>query len=416
MDKRILHDVLHDIAQQEIPDTMPSLWPSIQTQLNPTPRQRVVRLSRWGWVTALLIVSLMVSAGALAFNQIVLREDAALRRIQDQRLVTPIDERITIDGVTVTLEWAYADVHRAALAYTIADEAGDTPRQLAPTIQVLATADGQELPPMFGGFGGDGVLQQASASFDAAPLTGTTGDAALVFSVTLGEHDIPPAPSAPPQGDSAGGGGGGGGGGGNPDTASPATADNSPPPGVPLAPGTEPVGPFVFEFSVPVYSAQVVEPDQDATVEDVTLTLTRAAYAPSLTRLTLCTDALHIEENWFPVVSLDTGAEIVESNGSSPLMTGDGRLCYDLDFLAPYERTATTWTLTVSRMERTVLFAPEEIAAALAEYGIEVVVEENGRWYTTYVPDDIDFSTVLREATTESFGGPWTFTLDVPGS
>ena len=59
------------------------------------------------------------------------------------------------------------------------------------------------------------------------------------------------------------------------------------------------------------------------------------------------------------------------------------------------------------------------LEAALAKYGIEIAVypEENGRWETTYVPPDVNLQAVLDEVFTSlAIAGPWSFTLEVPGS
>lgn len=61
------------------------------------------------------------------------------------------------------------------------------------------------------------------------------------------------------------------------------------------------------------------------------------------------------------------------------------------------------------------------LEVALAEYGIEIAVypEENGGWETTYVPPGVNLEAVLDEVFTslaETIAGPWSFTLEVPGS
>lgn len=63
------------------------------------------------------------------------------------------------------------------------------------------------------------------------------------------------------------------------------------------------------------------------------------------------------------------------------------------------------------------------LEVALAEYGIEIAVypEENGGWETTYVPPGVNLEAVMEEVFTslkaaETIAGPWSFTLEVPGS
>jgi hypothetical protein len=116
MNDRLIKHALHDIAQQEIPDDMKSLWPAIQARMERKTTRRVLRLTRFGWVTAIIVFSLMIGAGAYAFYQFGQGGDPGLSHL-DEDLITSIDQSVTIDGVTVTLDWVYADEHRIALAY-----------------------------------------------------------------------------------------------------------------------------------------------------------------------------------------------------------------------------------------------------------------------------------------------------------
>ncbi|MCZ7541054.1 MAG: DUF4179 domain-containing protein [Anaerolineae bacterium] len=429
MNERHIRQALVDIAEQEIPDTMASLWPAVQEQLQMKKPRRVLRATRLGWVALIVALSLTISAATYAFYQLRQDGDPGLTEIQDKNLVTEIGQSVTLDGVTVTLDWAYADAHRIALAYRLehAVSAGETAQRNVQPIDEfplgqLTDDQGVEFPPMFGGGGGSSspadsegtminVLYDANANFDARAVSGTPDSLHLRFELWLGspEH-VPPMPSDPADGSgsgsSAAGGGGGGGGG---DEASPAA---------PVLP-PDAIGPFAFEFSVPFIPAVIVESEQTVTAGGVAVTLERAAVAPSLTRVWGCFDLPFDEKSWSPVATLNAGATTVEHQ-SVTVQPGDaGQSCFELGFLAPYDRQAATWTLLIERFEERRPLDMAALEAALAKYGIEIAVypEENGRWETTYVPPDVNLQAVLDEVFTSlAIAGPWSFTLEVPGS
>jgi uncharacterized membrane protein YgcG len=241
--------VLHDITEQEIPNDMQSLWPALQRQLNGSHRstRHMRSLTRLGWVTLIVVLSLMVGAGAYAFFQ---RgegsRDSGLTHVQDQHLITQIGDSITIGDVTVTLDWVYADAHRVAVEYHIDTQTtSDMPLAALPVFPSRLTDDqGREFPLMFGGGGGGGggggsgggggeadagdaveptpmpitMLSEASENFDASIITSTPDMLNLTFEVLIGLEPRSSDPQAQIDSMASGssGGGGGGGGGGSP--------------------------------------------------------------------------------------------------------------------------------------------------------------------------------------------------------
>ena len=55
-------------------------------------------------------------------------------------------------------------------------------------------------------------------------------------------------------------------------------------------PAEKVIGPFTFDFTIPFYPAQVVEPQQTVSANGYTITLDRVAVAPSLLRSQICFD------------------------------------------------------------------------------------------------------------------------------
>lgn len=435
MDDKLLKDILHDLAQQEIPDDM-KLWTRIEPALPVTPSRRVRGVTRLAWIAAALLISLMVGAGTYAFYQSRQNSDPGLKQIQDKNLVTPIGESRTIDGVTVTLDWAYADAHRIALAFTTTSEQDpDNPLAYNPDITKLQDDQGREFRPMFGGGGGDPGLQSANANFDAVTITGAPDALTLTFQVYLIPAPVtaPLAPDVTPDssggggwgggsggGGGAGGGGGSGGGGGGGGGGDASASDT------PAYPAMEDaIGPYTFTFSVPFIPAVVIEPAQTVEANDVPLTLVRASITPSLTRLTLCRPAqadagAMMQPNGVLIAGGDEvprqGAEL----GPQVAVQPDDTICHLMSFLAAYDREPATWTLRIERLEGIANPSTDELAEALAAYGIEIAVyPEEQRWETTVVPDGLDIGQVMQEvyaSFTPQIAGPWVFTLDIPGA
>jgi len=414
----------------------------VQEQLQRTKPRRAFRATRLGWAAVAVALSLTISAATYAFYQLRQDDDPGLTEIQDKNLVTEIGQSVTIDDVTVTLDWAYADAHRIALSYRLehAVSTGDTTlRNVQPIDEFplgrLTDDQGVEFPPMFGSGSGSSladsegaminVLYDANANFDARAVSGTPDSLNLRFELWLGspEH-VPPTPSDPADSSdhassAAGGGGGGGGGGGSGGSGGSESGDEAPPTAPVLPPDA--IGPFVFEFSVPFIPAVIVESDQVVTAGGVVVTLERAAVTPSLTRVWGCFDLPFGEKSWSPVATLNTDATTVEHQSASVQPGDAGQSCFELGFLAPYDRQAATWTLLIERLEAMGPVDLVVLEAALGEYGIEIAVypEDNDRWETTYVPPNVNLQAVLEEvfaSIAETITGPWSFALEVPGT
>ncbi len=139
-----------------------------------------------------------------------------------------------------------------------------------------------------------------------------------------------------------------------PITATPDAAGN--PGGTMAAPDGEPVGPFIFDFTVPFIPAIVLMPETVVEANGLPMTLEQVSITPSMTRTHLCFTPPDNAPDWLPMVVLDIGEARVEplsSLGIAPTTAtvGESR-CVTLDFPAPYDLHAAQWTLRVERLQR----------------------------------------------------------------
>src|SRR5687768_1681927 len=207
---------------------------------------------QWHWPRTALVASLAIFAlvgatyiVALPLLQSLWSEDRGLQHVTQAGLARDLNLRQTIDGVTVHVRKAYADANRVAIGYSV------------------------ELPPTTPGDDGP--------QFSSAILTDDHGNTyrSLGFSTTTNDSPLgAQLHNFEPHGVTAGR-----------DVAFTLTI-----PDVIRAPkgsGTMRTfaGPWVFNFTLPMAAARVVEGTQTFTRPGVELTITRVVVAPSATRL-----------------------------------------------------------------------------------------------------------------------------------
>src|SRR5664279_262596 len=271
MDKRLIAQALHDQARKDIPDDM-NLWNEVQERLGGVP-QRAAR-SRLTWVVAVILALLAMSAIAYAAARLLQGQplDPGLQGASEADLVTVFNQKQTIDGVSATLDYAYADSNR--ISFSVSSQ-GDV--AIGDSYQFgdvkLSDDAGHVFQSMFGGGGGGGGGDAQSGSlsysistvgsYDPAILTDAPDKINLRIEVPLnfvrlgGENaqGLPNAASAPSQ-----------------DTVE------------------KVIGPFVYNVTIPFIHGQVVEPHQTVTAKGITIRLDRLVIAPSLTRGVICVD------------------------------------------------------------------------------------------------------------------------------
>lgn len=129
MDKQLVQQVLCEFAEQAVPSEV-DLWPTIRERLVPrlhrAPWMRLVPatgLGRLGLALAsLLVFSLAAYAAGPAINRL-LQKDERLEHL-DLGLSQSLDLSQTIEDVTVAVQWAYADADRVLIGFAIRSSDG----------------------------------------------------------------------------------------------------------------------------------------------------------------------------------------------------------------------------------------------------------------------------------------------------
>ncbi|MEO0596190.1 MAG: hypothetical protein AAF126_08790 [Chloroflexota bacterium] len=272
MDKQTIKQHLATISQEEV--TNVDLMPEIQKQL--TKRHSATRqlFFQAGRVAAVLVVILMMSA--VGYAVVWQLSDVIMTIPQD--LLTPINQEQEIDGLTVNLEWAYADAHRIAVSWGAVYNRDEVQggNMLGAT---LATADGTEIPSEFGGGGRGGgsnspnyqtARTYSTLNFDARALENIADTQTLDLVLTVRYGALPNATSGS-------GGGGGGGGESSEDALTPVPMPT-------VAPQDIPERIFTYEFSVPVLPArQGTVTDDTLVIDDTSISIRDVQVTPSMT-------------------------------------------------------------------------------------------------------------------------------------
>jgi len=416
-----LKQILSQIAERDIPDTL-DLWQPIQTQLEEQPMRTrpTFRLMRVAIAIAILLLFSLISY-ALYQNSI---HDPGLSGAEAADLFTYLDMSQTVDDVTVTLNWAYADANRIALSYEtrydrniVGDSIG-----VIDTLLIDKTSDIPLINRFGGGGGGGGETSiarfESTANFQAPEGFELSGTLDLQLHLILGD---------PAQAGLAFGGGGGqsgGGGGGF------VPEGQQPPSGVEANP-MEPIA-FTFDFSLPVLPALEINIDETQTVNEVTVMLQSVEVTPSLTRAVICYTPPTPDDRWLLITRLETDTMTLTWESGMPTTTVDDMLCETAEYLAPYDGTAAEWTLTVDVLQVELLYSPETAARfieLMEESGFTNVVvnpsppDENGRQTMGYgfgsaselTPDEtqIRLNHVINQLT-QTVEGPWVFSFEIP--
>jgi hypothetical protein len=249
MNKQQFQQMLHEFAAQAVPSNL-DLWPAIRERLALRPhrrlRARLIPATRLGWLGLALAVLFVFSIIAYATGPEIsrlLQKDERLRHV-DLGLSQPLDLSQTIENVTVTVQWAYADADWVLIGYTIRSSDG---RRFDPGDATLTEATGVTFPWQ-GGYGVTGhsdILQVTLPPgegtfveiFDNIPGLSTVPRTLNVHFTVYATELVLPSPQAIPP-----------------------TTEATTETGVaqvqlqPMSGGTI-IGPFTFDFNIPVISS-----------------------------------------------------------------------------------------------------------------------------------------------------------------
>jgi len=383
--------ILQEIAEQEVPASL-DLWPAIRARVQPQRHSfrwaQLMPATRLGWAFMALVLCLAFGAVAYAVVPVVSRlfqQEAGLRHVEQANLVQELNLSQTMDGVTVTLERAYADANRIVVGFTIKAPNGQRYDASHLTLTDAAGA-------VFSGMHGYGVTGQSDIlkvslppgegayvfAFDAAPVEGAPAELDLRLEMEVKEFVLPPYALEPPP--------------------TPISPPAEPPDSMAVealpAPEGAIVGTLTFDFSVPFIPGRVAEVNQ--TVEDagVAVCLERVVVTPSETRAYLRFASPGGEaEGWIPIAMLQAPGE--EGESYTGYVGSYGPASYQYGFLAPLYERRGEWTLTVTELVGTDIERLESQILLLRQADSAVVSV-----------DAAEFQTRLA--------GPWVFRFRMP--
>jgi hypothetical protein len=415
MIQKQIKQTLHDIAQEAISDDT-DIWPEVQARL---PRQQatghkpVQALARVAVTVAIFLTLGMVS---YAVYQNLNRSDPGLEAVHEAGLVTELNLSQTIDDVTVTLDWAYADANRVVINYTLEARDETNLQEIFLELSSLPTNSGSRgwfilyhSPPTSTVTNSDSNIATGSFSFDTTRLiypwlADLPDEFDLNVEITLLQ---PPAHSG-------------------------LSEENRGP--IPMSDFDE-FGTANFAFTLPVIQTAVITPtEQVVESEEFGIVLKEVRLTPSMTRVTFCYALPRWNEGWMPSATLSTGQPEISAPGTINWVGRDWeapsrRFCMGMDFPVPYTEQPSTLTLTIHELVLDPASLEEralELQEILAQQGIETEIYDGqfrspGLPYyplgVVSAPDDVDPFAALAEASealTERVEGPWVFEIEVP--
>jgi hypothetical protein len=342
-------------------------------------RLRLLRPLRMTLIAAALLLVFAVIAYAVdSVVQQVIDWDAGLRAVEGQ----PLNLSQTVDGYTVNLQWAHADANRVSIGYSISGLEGVEYTNLMPGGTLSLSDSAGNLFPSAGGIGNaieDGVGGNVSW-FDSTSLE-TLPD---VLDLHL-EMDIEVSTAAAR-------------------TRTPEDPD---------AWFEEPIGPFVFDFSLQTGEQRVIDVQETMTESGVPVTLQRLVISESQTRVEVCFDDPDPAfDEWLPVVWLFVNGRDLITEGQTGVGGGriEGTNCHFNAYnLALVEETGE-WRVEVRQligMGSSPRIEDEQIPT-LEAAGAVIHEDENGQ--TAIEMPEGGWEAAGFE---QRINGPWVFTVQV---
>jgi hypothetical protein len=401
---------LREIAHEEIPDTM-NLLPVIQEGAALAARKS--RRSRGLSLLLLAVLCLGAGAGVYALAGAQQQVDPGLAGVAEADLVTTVNASQTIDDVTLTLEWAYADASRIAIGYSVTAPEGAEDDLYPAAYRITDAGDSFSLAGNWAEGGDSSALSRTSeftSNFNVVFEQNAPQILDLTVKIQLASLDE----TGTVQDSGIGFGGGG---------------EYLDSPGIyvehsmPIM--TDPVGPFTFTLDLPHYSAIILEEPQTVESNGISMTLDRIVVAPSQTIARICYD-LPDDRDWMPY-PVRVGEEAVFPPFHHDLRpsSGDTFRCGRLFFHIPYLLEPITFTFSVESLRISGIFTEaraEQFRQQLAEQGVVVeILSANGEGFDYDIvsqPDGVDIGALIQEAFdvfNDYYAGPWTFTVEIPG-
>lgn len=416
MDEQQFKQVLRAIAHEEVSADM-DRWDEIKAkigeqQLFPKPR----RIKPLGRLLLVAVLVLLVSAGAYAVYQSTL--ERGIEGAKGAQVTTPLNLSQTIDGVTVTLKWAYADGSQLAMEYEtiITDAEGKVyyPRSDTPITMRILDETGRVVNKHPNRFDASTQSEPVLMAFDFPRWLKLDGSKTFTVEIAFNER-----PKVWTFLDSFLG---------RQDTyfsssfGSRQLRPESTPEVEPLAVPEDGVGTFKFTFTLPVTPTIVLEPMQTVTVQGIPITLEYVAFTPTRTTARVCFDYTpEFKQLWYQAkLEMDVDGVPVYFGGSSGFgVNGNkNRHCNERDFDVFFETYPEKLDIYVEALEFSSASSPElflEVERILGEEYFDVELDEDGNVisYRYGNPSDPEYQAALVAAGYR-IEGPWTFDVKLP--
>lgn len=343
--------------------------------------------------------------------------------LRDQGFGSTPDRSQTIDDVTVTLDWIYADTQQFAVQFTLQNAPAEVLNATAPSGFILSDQSGYQFS-YSSGFatpGADANSTTMNLTFYSQAFHETadnewevendyfhtvydtlpeTLDLTFVVNLQGGEIMVIPPDHTP----------------------TPNEDYNK------FLQAVDPIGTFSFDVTVPLYAETRLALQQSVEAAGLAMTLEEVTLTPSKVSARLCYN-LPDARDWRPMASIDIA-------GNSGYLTNMGvtdmaqfenteRRCQNMAFDIVHTNDASPLTLTITHLEVSLMEGPqdwEQIADTLAEEGIEIEViyspDQQGIGLNTdSVAEGVDLQAAIlraREKLGDVQSGPWVFTIELP--
>lgn len=431
MDEHQFKQVLRAIAHEEVSADM-DRWDEIKAKLNGVPKSSYSRPSKQ--VVRLLLVAILIivfSASAYAVYQNNNPHFPGVDGARQAELVTELNLSQTVDNVTVTLLWAYADDTQITIEFethftdengTSFQATGDTPfnarlldgeGHLLFRYPVRTRTDSNirptratfELTPELAARLPDQLDVQFELIFDEEPRTRTFLDIFFNGARTSGGASFGGKPIAPES-----------------------TAEAEP-----MTVPEGGVGPFSYRFSLPLRRALFIEPNMTVTHQDVPITINRVTVAPSKTEFEVCLDTSALQNADRVFWNMDT---TLEADGVIDYAWGPtggpfgrssikcGLLTFNL-FLPEYPASLKLTVNSLDNQESGFEEWEKQIKL-LAEVGVKAEIRTTDGGSSLVYPDlpgvyewDSEDRETLHAALVKigyRYEGPWVFDVKLPVS
>jgi hypothetical protein len=341
--------IVQAVAEQEAPADLEG-WPAVRDRLEvrrtarsrPAPRTfggaGVRPVLRLGWAGILLALFLILGAAAYAGSPVISRLFSLLpgwQHVSQTNLAQEMDLSQTSDGVTVTLERAYADANQILIGYTV--QRGGS--GLEPGNLTLTDEQGHAFPPNPGGFGVSGSSdllgvtlppgeESTVMAFDADGVQGAPAELHLRLSVSLArvvavEQDPMLVPTGQESRSTVAG-----------EYRSEVEGD-----------------PIVFDFSVPFHPGRTIQVGRTARAAGVAVRLERVVVTSSEARATLCfAPPQYPEADWMLIPELHAGGQVQRGMSGNAISQVGTERCYVDHFPADLDAERGQWTLAVTEL------------------------------------------------------------------